>query len=600
MAVGRKHPSPVTHRLAVLAALHGWPLAAMVIPSSRPAIAAHGAGATVRASARACRDPAAGGGRVRRLPGVPRAGRGPQRPGGPARPPTPSRAEARRAGCVSRSPTSRAACSTSLGDLVSPGESDLDRAAEAAANAEDARRLSDMVAGRARRRDRPRPSTTGSAWETRPARAGALEATWTARQVVAAAIRRSQLQAAYAVTDPRRTAATGRALRAWARYLHQRRRGRRRAAAGEAAGRPRPPRPPRLEPVRAAGFRPVHGVAQARLPDGRAVTVLPAETVRAVVRGVPPARAADGARRRRRHDVRLRRPASPTPGAAARSRCPPTSAGQWQDLHRGAPRAALQVGDVVVLGSQQDRPRADRRLRRRRSASSSPTRATGTAGGAQPLRRAASSASAAPRCPPTSPPRARPPSPPPAAAPAAPAEPPTTAPSTAPGPFAASRWPPAATRSPRASAAPAGCGPPARTPARTSPPRSARRSMAAGVRHRHHRAPVLGRQPRAHRPRRRRGDALRPPAPASTSPTARPSGRRAGRRRRRPRATPPARTCTSRSASTASRSTRPRCSTCPRRRARRTPTARSPAARSAPPPPTASSSCAATRRSRSG
>ena len=35
--------------------------------------------------------------------------------------------------------------------------------------------------------------------------------------------------------------------------------------------------------------------------------------------------------------------------------------------------------------------------------------------------------------------------------------------------------------------------------------------------------PVVGRQPRAHRPRRRRRDALRPPAPASTSSTARPS-----------------------------------------------------------------------------
>src|SRR6478609_864461 len=37
-----------------------------------------------------------------------------------------------------------------------------------------------------------------------------------------------------------------------------------------------------LEPVRVAGFRPVHGVAQSRLPDGRPVTVLPTETVRAV------------------------------------------------------------------------------------------------------------------------------------------------------------------------------------------------------------------------------------------------------------------------------------------------------------------------------
>ena len=59
-----------------------------------------------------------------------------------------------------------------IGDLVSPGESDVDRAAEAAADAESARQLSDMVQADPRRLDRPgraRPAEVRG----RPAQAGA-------------------------------------------------------------------------------------------------------------------------------------------------------------------------------------------------------------------------------------------------------------------------------------------------------------------------------------------------------------------------------------------------------------------------------------------
>ncbi len=232
--------------------------------------------------------------------------------------------------------------------MVSSGESDLDRAAEAAADAESARQLSDMVQGKLAdsiaqaEHDRLR-------YEAVQRKQERIEATWTARQVVAAAIRRSQLPAGYAVTDPAQDRRNHLALRAWERYLRQ---------VGTAAVVPPPAKqlaepddlPTPLEPIRDAGYRAVPGVGQARLPDGRAVTVLPAETVRAVSEAF--------------HRLGL----STVPGGvdATTYACgglvanawgtsmitlPSDVTGQWEELH-AVPRGTLQVGDVVVLGGK--------------------------------------------------------------------------------------------------------------------------------------------------------------------------------------------------------------------------------------------------------
>ncbi|MFC4785498.1 peptidoglycan DD-metalloendopeptidase family protein [Nocardioides sp. MAHUQ-72] len=236
-----------------------------------------------------------------------------------------------------------------LGNLITPGESDVDRAAEAAADAESARQLAEMVQGAlddaitTAERDR-------LAWEKAQRKQERIEATWSARQVVDAAIRRSQFQASYAVTDRAQDRRNRLALRSWEHYLR---------GVGSAAVVPPPAEeladPGRLaaplEPVRVTSHRPVPGVAQARTPDGRPVTVVPAETVRAVSEAF--------------HRVGL--PTVPDGVDATTYACggllanawgtsvtlPADVTGQWEDL-RAVPLASIQVGDVVVLGGRQD------------------------------------------------------------------------------------------------------------------------------------------------------------------------------------------------------------------------------------------------------
>lgn len=345
MAVGRPS-SPAPRRLALLAAL---PLALTCLAGTAQA-APHTAGdtsASVRASARA----AAIQQKVETAYAAYEESR--QRVEGLSTQATRLATSAEQAAEVASQLRERVADEQggifhAIGDLVSPGESDLDRAAEAAANAESARQLSDMVQQSLAdsiaqaEHDRLR-------YEAAQRKQERIEATWTARQVIAAAIRRSQLPDGYAVTDPVQDRRNHLALRAWERYLRQ---------VGTAAVVPPPAKqlaepgdlPDPLEPIRDAGYRAVPGVGQAQLPDGRRVTVLPAETVRAVSEAF--------------HRLGL----STVPGGVdattyacgglvantwgtAMLTLPSDVTGQWEDLH-AVPRGTLQVGDVVVLGGK--------------------------------------------------------------------------------------------------------------------------------------------------------------------------------------------------------------------------------------------------------
>jgi murein DD-endopeptidase MepM/ murein hydrolase activator NlpD len=233
-----------------------------------------------------------------------------------------------------------------LGDLFSPGQSDVDRAAEAAANAEDARRLADAVqaalddAIARAEQDRQR-------WETAQTRLERVEATWSAGQVVDVAIRRSQPPPDYAVPDRAQQRRNRQALRSWERYLHQ---VARTGVVPPAARELLDPDhlAPGLEPVQVAGFRPARGVAAARLPDGRPVTVLPVEAIRAV------------------SDAFHRLGLAEVPGGSSASSyaCGGLVANAWSTITLPADagdqlsdlppvaRPLVQVGDVVVLGSR--------------------------------------------------------------------------------------------------------------------------------------------------------------------------------------------------------------------------------------------------------
>ena len=139
-------------------------------------------------------------------------------------------------------------------------------------------------------------------------------------------------------------------MRAWTHYLHTL------GAAGVVPPAARQLADPHhldapLETLRTAGFRTVPGVARAKLPDGRAVTVLPRETVRAVSEAfhrVGLSTVPDG----------IDATAYACGGLLANAwgssaTLPADVTGQWQDLHL-VPRSTLQPGDVVVLGSAHD------------------------------------------------------------------------------------------------------------------------------------------------------------------------------------------------------------------------------------------------------
>lgn len=237
-----------------------------------------------------------------------------------------------------------------LGDLLDPGPSDLDRAAEAADDAEFARRLVTIVDDALTERIAETEQARAT-WEDAERRQARVEAAWTAEQVAEAAVRRAQLPAAYAVSDPAQDRRNRRALRAWEGYL--RTLARNAVVPPALADLARGAAPP-LEALRDARNEISPGVALLDPPGSPALTVLSAEAVRAV------------------SDAFHRLGLSAAPGdidptayacgglvanawgaSAALDPLPADVAGQWHEL-RTVPGASVQVGDVVVLGSRRE------------------------------------------------------------------------------------------------------------------------------------------------------------------------------------------------------------------------------------------------------
>lgn len=235
-----------------------------------------------------------------------------------------------------------------VGDLLTPGRSQLERAADAALEAQRAQQsaakargaLADAVAEAEQAR---------LAWERALDRKGKLETMRAARLAAATASQQAEFRPGYEVWNHQQDLRNRAALRRWQSYL---------AALGDAGVVP--PRaaqlldPDRLEDrfnlLRDGQGRPVVGVAEidpARRPP---LVVLPAETIRAVSEAFS----------------RVGLPDDATPVGAEAYACgglaaqawsatsiavPADSVRQWQQL-RSVPRAQLQVGDLVVLGDR--------------------------------------------------------------------------------------------------------------------------------------------------------------------------------------------------------------------------------------------------------
>lgn len=229
--------------------------------------------------------------------------------------------------------------------LFSAEPSALDAAAEAAADAEDARALAEMVhealveqiaaSGAARR-----------AWERAERQRMRAEAALTAGEYAARAVGFAQLPPDYAEADRDQDRLNRAALADWHAYL---------GTVADAAVVPPAladltdpaDLPEGLEPARGSGFDVAAGIAATERPDGAEVTVLSAEAVRAVSEA-------------------FRRVGQPTTGDATAYACGGLVAEAWAGPDLGAPADALgqwdalapvrtasvQLGDVVVLGSR--------------------------------------------------------------------------------------------------------------------------------------------------------------------------------------------------------------------------------------------------------
>ncbi len=232
---------------------------------------------------------------------------------------------------------------SAISGLFGSEPSDLDRAAEAADNAELARRFADQAAA-ALADAIDAAEAARLAWERAERKQEQVEAAWTADQAAEAAIQRSQFRSTYAVDDAGQDRLNHQAQRAWHRQV--------RAVARHAVVPP-PARgladptalPAPLEPVHDTRNDLSPGVAEVDPPGLPPVTVLPAETVRAVSEAF--------------HRVGLTDVTDPTTyrcgGLAAQSwtavPLPADAAEQWEQL-RAVPAGSAQPGDVVVLGSR--------------------------------------------------------------------------------------------------------------------------------------------------------------------------------------------------------------------------------------------------------
>lgn len=237
---------------------------------------------------------------------------------------------------------------SALAQAIVPGESDLDRAAAAARDAEDTQALADKIRA-ALAASITDAEQARADWERAERRQTRIEARWSASEYADAAIDRAALPAGYAVSDPAQDRRNRRALRHWQEYLRELADA---AVVPPAASELLDPAhlPAGLGPLRDRTGIPSPGVAVADPVGHRAVSVVSAEAVRAVgeafsrlglptpPRSITPAAYACGG---------LVANAWTSPSVAL----PADAAEQYQRL-RAVDASVLQPGDVVVLGSR--------------------------------------------------------------------------------------------------------------------------------------------------------------------------------------------------------------------------------------------------------
>lgn len=226
------------------------------------------------------------------------------------------------------------------------GDSDLDRAAEAADDAAHAQQLADIAASAVAQAidDSERARI---AWETEVAKARDLSVKQESRLAAQTAARQSRFAASYRASDQAQDALNKLAQSRWLAYLD-------RLADSEVV----PPaaedlsNPHRLadglDPVRDGSGRVVRGVAEVDAAGTAPVVVLPAETIRSVSEAFSRVGLPDGAD--------ATGPAAYACGGlvartwrAASTAVPADSLAQWRELHPVS-YSQLQVGDLLVLG----------------------------------------------------------------------------------------------------------------------------------------------------------------------------------------------------------------------------------------------------------
>ena len=235
-----------------------------------------------------------------------------------------------------------------LARIVDDGESDVDRAAEAARDAEDAAELA-ATAKQALADAITETERARLAWESVRSEVAQLEAEWTADEAARSAAARAEFRPGYRVDDEAQDARNRKALRRWQSYLF--------SLADAAVVPPAakkltdPDRlPQHLDLVRDDRGRAVPGVAETD-GDRPTVSVLSSETIRAVSAafsrlGLPEVPGAIAPSTYACGGFLANAWGSTTTLAA-------DSVAQWREL-RTVPMASLQVGDVVVLGSKAD------------------------------------------------------------------------------------------------------------------------------------------------------------------------------------------------------------------------------------------------------
>ena len=226
------------------------------------------------------------------------------------------------------------------------GDSDLDRAAEAADDAAHARQLADLAATAVAQ------AIDGSerariAWETELAKARDLSVKQESRLAAQTAARQSRFAASYRASDQAQDALNKRAQSRWLAYLDSLAESEVVPPTAEDLSNPRR-LADGLDPLRDGSGRVVPGVAEVDAAGTAPVVVLPAETIRSVSEafsrvGLPDGADASG-------------PAAYACGGlvartwqAASTSVPADSLAQWRELHP-VPFSQLQTGDLVVLG----------------------------------------------------------------------------------------------------------------------------------------------------------------------------------------------------------------------------------------------------------